>query len=312
MKERFHLYSDTRKFAIGSSLYLIQNGKPKLTAYVNKRLPEAAQNYSITELEMCALAINIASSAHLLKKVDVDAIVGHLALMHIMKSKMEPVTTRIKSLLGILSSYSFNLYYIKEKDMILSNFLLKQEHDNSNLYKAIPISFNMSGILHERHYTTGKVTKEDRYLVQNRLQSKSSGVSLPEVHGVQKGIDTHVKLGKQAIKPTTVSTEVKITVCRKPRIGQGRAGLRRKVKMVPPSQPNKPAQVVPLSEKQQKTKIREQPQATVDMESQTKLIPIIHFAPKQFLSPRTLTKQVPPYSDLYRRPPPRLPDLKES
>ena len=39
----------------------------KLIAYVSKRLPEAAGNYSITELEMCGLAINITSFAHLLK-----------------------------------------------------------------------------------------------------------------------------------------------------------------------------------------------------------------------------------------------------
>ena len=37
---RFHLYSDTSKFATGSTLYQIQNGKPKLIAYVSKRLPE--------------------------------------------------------------------------------------------------------------------------------------------------------------------------------------------------------------------------------------------------------------------------------
>ena len=36
------------------------------------RLPEAARNYSITELELCGLAINIASFSHLLKRVDVD------------------------------------------------------------------------------------------------------------------------------------------------------------------------------------------------------------------------------------------------
>ena len=29
---RFHLYSDTSKFATGSALYQIQNGKPKLIA----------------------------------------------------------------------------------------------------------------------------------------------------------------------------------------------------------------------------------------------------------------------------------------
>ena len=56
---RFHLYSDTSIFAMGSVLYQIQNGKPKLIMYASKRLPEAARNYSITELELCGLAINM-------------------------------------------------------------------------------------------------------------------------------------------------------------------------------------------------------------------------------------------------------------
>ena len=95
----FHLYSDTSKFTMGSMLYQIQSGKPKLIAYVSKRLPEAAKSYSITELEICGLAINIASFAHLLKWVDFDAIVDHLALTHLIKSKVELATTRIKRLL---------------------------------------------------------------------------------------------------------------------------------------------------------------------------------------------------------------------
>ena len=57
------------------------------------------KNYSITELEMHGLAINIATFSHLLKKVDFDAVVNHLAIMHIMKSKVEPATNRIKRLL---------------------------------------------------------------------------------------------------------------------------------------------------------------------------------------------------------------------
>ena len=120
---KFHLYSDTSKFATGSALYQIQNRKPKLIAYASKRLPEAAGSYSITELELCGLAINIARFSHLLRRVDFDAIVDHLALMFIIKSKMEPATTRIKCLLELISSYSFKLYYMKGKDMILSNFL---------------------------------------------------------------------------------------------------------------------------------------------------------------------------------------------
>ena len=63
----FQLYSDTSKFATGSALFQIQNGHPRLIAYASKRMPEAAKNYSITELEMCRLAMNIATFSHLLK-----------------------------------------------------------------------------------------------------------------------------------------------------------------------------------------------------------------------------------------------------
>ena len=140
---RFLLYSDTSKYATVSASYQVQNRRPKLIAYARKRMPKAARNYSITELEMCSLAINIASFAHLLKRVDFDAMVDHLAITHIMKSKMEPATNRIKRLLEFLNSYSFNLYYIKGKDMILSDFLSRQIEDDSNLHEIIPISFNI-------------------------------------------------------------------------------------------------------------------------------------------------------------------------
>ena len=90
---RFQLYSDTSKFATGCVLYQIQIGQTKLTAYASKRKLEAAKKYSITELEICGLAINIASFAYLLKRADFDAVVDHLAITHIMKSKVELATT---------------------------------------------------------------------------------------------------------------------------------------------------------------------------------------------------------------------------
>ena len=157
------------KFATESALYQIQNGKPKLIAYASKRLSEVVKSYSITELELCGLVINIASFSHLLKRVDFDVIVDHLALMHIIKSKVELVTTRIKRLLELISSYSFNLYYMKGKDMILSDFLSRQTHNNSDPHDIIPISFNMHNILHEKYYNT---ETKDRYLVQMHSQTK--------------------------------------------------------------------------------------------------------------------------------------------
>ena len=132
-------------------------------------MPEAARNYSITGLEMCGLAINIASFAHLLKRVDFDTVVDHLAITHKMKSKMEPTTNRIKRLLEILSSYSFNLYYIKGKDMIVSDVLTRQIEDDSNLHEIIPISFNIREILQDNYHNIIK----DTYMVQIRSQAKA-------------------------------------------------------------------------------------------------------------------------------------------
>ena len=185
------MYSDTSKYATGSALYQIQNGKPKLIAYESKRLPEAARNYSITELEMCGLAINITSFAHLLKKVDFDAIVDHLALVHILKSKTEPATLRIRRLLDVLSVYSFNLYYMKGIDMILSDFLSRQEIDKSDPHEIIPISFDMKAILNDRYYNVEE--EESKYLVQTHSQTKDSGIKVPEVHGTKKGVNPNLR-----------------------------------------------------------------------------------------------------------------------
>ena len=93
---------------MGSTLYQTQNGKPKLIKYTSKTLPEAARNYSIAEVELCGLAITIPSVSHLLKRVDLDAMVDHLAITHIIKSKADPATTRIKRLLELISFYSFH------------------------------------------------------------------------------------------------------------------------------------------------------------------------------------------------------------
>ena len=118
----------------------------------SKRFPEAVRSYLITKLELCSLAINIASFSHLLKRVDFDAIVDHLPLTHITKSKAELVTPRKKRLLELISSYSFNLYYMKGKDMILSDFLSRQMHDDRNPHEILHISFNMYNTLYETYY----------------------------------------------------------------------------------------------------------------------------------------------------------------
>ena len=229
-------------------------------------MPEAAKNYSITELEMCGLAMNITTFSHLLKKVDFDAVVDHLAITHIMRSKAEPATTRIKRLLELLSPYSFNLYYIKGKDMVLSDFLSRQKMDDSNPHELIPISFTLKSQEYNHFYQFNNKSdqaKNDRYLVQTRSQAKSSGIKIPEIRGINKGLDPHVRPGKQKSLPSLpihgIDKGLPTHPIPKPRIGQGRARPKRKVKMnqpMPspqqtPAQPVKthvPKTVLPLPE----------------------------------------------------------------
>ena len=202
---QFQLYSVTGKFATGGMLYQIQNGQPRLIAYASKRMPEAAKNHSITELEMCRLAMNTTTFSHLLKKNDFDALVDHLAISHIMRIKAESATTRIKILIELLSPYSFNLYYIKGKDMVLSDFLSRQKTDDSNSHEIIPISFTLRRQVGNHFYQINNEInqpKTSKYLIQTRSQGKSSGNKVLEIHGTNKGLNPHVKLGKHRLFPT--------------------------------------------------------------------------------------------------------------
>ena len=62
------------------------------------------------------------------------------------------------------------------------------------------------------------------------------------MHGVVKGIDPKVQPEKQVIKPI-IASEVKGIIQNKPRLGQGRVGIKRKIKSHIPPQFNKPIQL---------------------------------------------------------------------
>ena len=189
--------------------------------YASKRLPEAAKSYSITELDLCGLVINIASFAHLLKRVEFDAIVDHLALTHIIKSKVELATTRIKRLLELISSYSFNLHYMKGKDMILSDFLSQQKNDDNNSSKIIPISFNIYSILKDNRNIDICKDNDGKYLIQTHSQAKTSSTKLTEVQGIRKELNPNLRPERPHAMPKQGRSE-------KLWVGQGRAGLKRR------------------------------------------------------------------------------------
>ena len=74
----------------------------------------------------------------------------------------------------------------------------------------------------------------DEYLVQTRSQAKSSGIKMPEIHGTNRGLDPHVQPGTQRPLPSisihSIDKGPPTHPIPKPRIGQGRARLIKKVK----------------------------------------------------------------------------------
>ena len=62
----------------------------------------------------------------------------------------------------------------------------------------------MQNILQSRYYNINE-REEGKYLVQTGLQARSSGIPLPEGHGVDKGIDPNILLEKQVIMPIITS-----------------------------------------------------------------------------------------------------------
>ena len=114
---------------------------------------------------------------------------------------------------------------MKGKEMMLSGFLSRQRTDKSNPHEILPISFDMQAILKDRCYNVGKDSKN---LIQMQSPAKASGIKLPEVHGLDKGVDPNVKPERQILKSPNIATQVNLQ--NRPRLGQGRTGLRRKTK----------------------------------------------------------------------------------
>ena len=86
----------------------------------------------------------------------------------------------------------------------------------------------MQNLLHARYYNIDE-DSSGRYLVQTQCQAKSSGIKVTGVHDVGKDLDPNIQVEKQAIKPI-LTTKAKEISQIKPRIRQGRAGLRCKIK----------------------------------------------------------------------------------
>ena len=137
----FVLVSDTSKIGCGAALYQKQKGKYHLTAYYSKKLPEAVERYSISELELTGVMANVVAFKHLLRNANFHVYCDHSALVHVLKANKELPTLKLKKLIENLSEYKFDIYFLKGKEMHISDFLSRHPDDEDSPNEIIPVAF---------------------------------------------------------------------------------------------------------------------------------------------------------------------------
>ena len=59
-------------------------------------------------------------------------------------------------------------------------------------------------------------TETNKHLIQTRSQARSSGIKVPEIHGATKGINPHIKPGRQRPLPTLPMHSIPPTILAQP------------------------------------------------------------------------------------------------
>ena len=147
---------------------------------------------------MTGLLVNMGLWKNILKHREFDAAVDHVAVTQILKAKSEPASNRIMRLLDCLSACSFNLYYLKGKDMILADYLSRHRNEDEDPADLIPVSFC-------------RLRDVDTFCIGTRTSKKASGEKVPEIHGADKTLDPHKKpehqdFGKTKTPKKSIST----------------------------------------------------------------------------------------------------------
>ena len=139
----FHLESDTSQEGVGGTLLQKQGDEWVVIGYHSKRLPQSAENFGVTELELRGLLVNIHGFMQLLCNQYFEVLVDQKAIEYMIKSKTESPTTRPKTLLLKLSKYTINLKYQKGSEMHMSNALSRLQNiaDTPENKDVIPLNF---------------------------------------------------------------------------------------------------------------------------------------------------------------------------
>ena len=165
----FHLESNTSREGVGGDEWV-------LIGYHSKRLPQSAQNFGVTELELAGLLVNIHGFMQLLCNSYFEVLVDHKAIEYMIKSKTESPTTRLKTLLLKLSEYTIDLKYQKGSEMHTSDALSRLQNiaDMPNNKDIILLNFLP-------HLTPNDIEHTYSHLVENFYVHNTKSIDTTQV-----------------------------------------------------------------------------------------------------------------------------------
>ena len=86
------LMSDISTLAAGAALYQYQGSAFYIIGYNSKKLPKVVQNYTVTELELFGLVVNIYAFKQLLTNVYFEVYCDHSTIVQILNGKKKLAT----------------------------------------------------------------------------------------------------------------------------------------------------------------------------------------------------------------------------
>ena len=136
--------SDTSTLVAGAALYQYQGSAFYIVGYNSKKLPKAVENYSVTELELFGLVVNIYAFKQLLTNVYFEVFCDHSAIVQILNGKKKLPTRRIQRLIEHLLPFNFTVQYLPGNKMHIADILSRLAgKDLEPSDQLIPISFNV-------------------------------------------------------------------------------------------------------------------------------------------------------------------------
>ena len=150
----FQFESDTSREGLGGTLLQKQGDEWIVISYHSKRIPKSANNFGVTELELTGLLVNIHSFMQLLHNQYFEVLVDHKAIEHMIKSKTESPTTRLKTLLLKLSEYTIELKYLKGSKIHTSDTLSQLHNFTDTPDEKRHYTFEFSTTFHTKSHRT--------------------------------------------------------------------------------------------------------------------------------------------------------------